>query len=347
MSPLNKQENISEQKQQAIDWLVLLRSDDMSDDQLCEFAEWLALDHANAEAFSSAETLFDQMTAVSFKSKAENRVKPESSPQLTNIQSKQDHSQAKASNRLFVLPFAIAATLLLAVVLFFPQKLHLLNGLLSDYHTQTGELKKIVLSDGSRLLLNTNSAVSVDYNESIRTVILHYGQVRFSVANEASHPFEVRVGNLNVRALGTVFQIHKPEKGDVKITVQEHAVTVSMETVVNHSEPVKAITVQVGEQLLYQLDNSLALALPKKIELQQETAWQRQRLIINDQPLSDLIIELERYRDGQIFVADKKLNDLRITGVFSLSNPQEILNKICKVLDLKQTHIGAWSMLYR
>jgi transmembrane sensor len=346
MPQLTKPENVSEQQQQAIDWLVRLRSDEMSDDELYEFAEWLALDHANSEAFSSAETLYDQMTLAAIQGNEKNQDMQESPSSLTlNMQLKQGQRPPKRYSRLLIPFFAIAAIWLISVALFPPQQLHLLDKLLSDYYTQTGELREIELSDGSRLLLNTNSAVSVDYNDTMRKIILHHGQVRFTVAKEVSRPFEVIVDNLNVRALGTIFQIYKPDGDDVKITVQEHAIAVSITAEKNNSRQHAGVTVQAGQQLHFQLDN--ALPDPQAIKLKKATAWQQQRLIINDQPLGDLIVELERYRNGRIFVADQMLKNLRITGVFSLENPEGVLNTICNVLNLKQTQLGVWSVLHR
>ena len=63
--PANNQ-TVTQQKQQAIDWLVRLRADDMNDEELCDFADWLAQDHANSEAFSEAEILFEQIFSLIF-----------------------------------------------------------------------------------------------------------------------------------------------------------------------------------------------------------------------------------------------------------------------------------------
>ena len=60
--PLSSNESqISELKQQAIDWLVRLRSDDLSDGEMYAFADWLSQDHIHSEAFATAEKLFNDM----------------------------------------------------------------------------------------------------------------------------------------------------------------------------------------------------------------------------------------------------------------------------------------------
>ncbi len=327
--PSNKQA-ISQQKQQAIDWLIRLRSDDMDEDELCAFADWLAQDHANSEAFAEAEILFEKMALA---------VAPEA--EINIVQPiKQNRNKSVLFNWLAPV-FTVAAIWLIAVNLFLPQQMYLLDGLTSDYYTQTGELRNVQLSDGSEVLLNTNSAISVDYNKSKRQIILHHGLARFSVAKDRRRPFEVIVDNLNVRALGTIFQVYRSAENNIKVTVQEHAVAVNL-----MSSQSDTVTVQTGQQLYIQQKNSLSV--PTAVELNQETAWQHRRLVVNDQPLSDLIKELERYRNGRIFLSDSQLKELRVTGVFSLNDPETVLTSICEALNLKETRVGPlWSILHR
>ncbi len=80
---------------------------------------------------------------------------------------------------------ATAALLLLAAGL---HALHVTDRWLSDHYTGTGEQRAIVLADGSRAFLNTDSALSLEYTESVRQVRLHCGQVLFTVAPRPSGP---------------------------------------------------------------------------------------------------------------------------------------------------------------
>jgi len=331
----NSQEQ-SDLKQQAIDWLVLLRSDDVSDDELYAFSDWLAQDHAHSVAFSEAEILFDEMAQA-----AQYRVDIDQ-PQLKIQQKKisEKHQEFRVS-RWFVPAFAIAASYLV-IALYLPQQMNLFDHFNSDYSTHTGELQEIQLSDGSRLLLNTYSAVSIDYDDQERRVRLHHGQVRFTVAKDTTRPFVVDINGLTVTALGTVFQISKHNDQKLTVTVQEHAVEVNKVKEKKHNK----VIVNTGQQLSYQ--DGQNISQPKTISLQQQTAWQQHRLIINDRPLGELIAELEKYRNGRIFLSDNQLKNLRVTGVFSLDNPDAILKSVCKILNLQETRVaGAWSIIHR
>jgi transmembrane sensor len=247
--------------------------------------------------------------------------------------------------RWMVSTVALAAAWLFAVIFVIPQQAQLLDNLLSDYHTETGELREIQLTDGSRLLLNTNSAVSIKFNESVREITLHHGQANFTVAKDAGRPFEVVADGLIVRALGTIFEVYKANPNEINVTVQEHAVEVRIRTEAQTpaERNLTSVNVHQGQQLRYHPGG--ALEQPESIELSQADAWQQHQLFINDQPLSELIAELDRYRMGRIFLSDEKLKNLRVTGVFSLENPDAVLNSVCKVLALKEVRLGPWWVL--
>ncbi len=121
------------------------------------------------------------------------------------------------------------------------------------------------------------------------------------------------------------------------MTVQQHAVAARFQTD-DHSVNVKA-----GQRLRYRPGG--ILPQPESIELKQATAWQQHRLFINDRPLAEFISELDRYRLGRIFLSDQALKNLHVTGVFSLDNPDDVLNSVRNVLNLKLTRLGPWWVL--
>ncbi len=346
MSQLSTKAKNSEQKKQAIEWLVLLRSDNVSENDLYAFAHWLAEEHAHSVNFAEAEKLYDAMSyaantpVISEYNNVCAEMEKNQLPLILsshliheNIPDKHNKRQ-----RWLISAIAIAAVWLFATCLYFPQQFLLLDKLNSDYYTQTGEIRDISLADGSHILLNTNSAVSLAYDDSIRKVILLHGQARFTVAKDPFRPFEVSIDDLTIKALGTVFQVNRVSN-DIKVTVQEHVVAVSRAT---SNDTVKITT---GQQL--NIIFQQALQQPREVKLNQVTAWQQRHLIINDQPLGELIKELQRYRHGRIFLADKQLQDLRITGVFSLEDPEAILNSVINVLHLKATWLGPWWVVLR
>lgn len=323
---------------QAIAWLVCLRDDSLSDAELEAFADWLNRDPLHAEAFTEAENLFRDMVVAGNLSREAEAQQP-ASRQIAPAPfraAKIKPAKPKPRRPWFAAGFAMAALCLLAIGLIVPHQARLLSDYLSDYRTQTGEIREIQLSDGSRLLMNTNSAVSVAFTAEARQIVLHHGQVRFTVAKDSRRPFEVVADDLTVRALGTVFEVYKTAVEHTEVTVQEHAVAVR--TADRESE----VTVAQGQGVSY--EPGQPLTHPRVVSVEQ-SAWQQHRLVINDRPLAELISELERYRFGRIFLADAALKNLRVTGVFSLDTPDEALSSVRKALALQETRIGPWWVL--
>lgn len=336
--------------EQAINWLVRLHADDLSDAEACAFADWLSQDVSHTAAFAEAEDLFkDMVTVGEYISARSTAVVDPGQTKASQTMGNGTRLKPPATSQNFgqsqpwlAWPMGLAAAWLFAVLLVMPKQAHVLDAFLSDYHTTTGEQREIQLADGSRLLLNTNSAVSVDYQHKIRLIKLLHGQVRFTVAKDSQRPFEVHSEGLSVRALGTVFEVYNPATGDIRVAVQEHAVSASLLAEDNPglTEDSPAAIINEGQHLHYR--GGSTLPAPQNSDNSQLTAWQQQRLFINNRPLSELIAELNRYRTGRIFLSDANLGNLRVTGVFSLANPEDTLHKISAGLALQETSLGAW-----
>jgi len=117
----------------------------------------------------------------------------------------------RRGNQLFPLVAGLA-TLLLAVVVGFQ--------VVKDpvYETAVGEQRAILLSDGSRLTLNTNTRLAVDYGEKLRRIRLVHGEAMFEVAKNPHRPFIVQTETEQVRALGTTFIVRNDaERVDVTL----------------------------------------------------------------------------------------------------------------------------------
>ncbi|MDJ0930597.1 FecR domain-containing protein [Breoghania sp.] len=64
------------------------------------------------------------------------------------------------------------------------------------------------------------------------------------------------------------------------------------------------------------------------------TSWRNGLLIFDDQPLGEVVADLNRHRRGKVIVAGNGLRALRVSGVFHLNRPQEILTHLEKTLGL-------------
>jgi transmembrane sensor len=333
MNPADRRKRLSDE---AIDWLVLLRSGAAGDDDRQRFAEWLAQGPEHASAFRDAERLWASV-ADALSDEAGDRAEP---PATTGLPEKRPSpSSPLHRRRLRPARWAVAAVLLLGLGL---QGLHVSDFWLSDYATDTGEQKQVSLDDGSTVLLDTDTAIALDWTPSRRLIRLRHGRAVFTVAPDAARPFEVKTGPAVVRALGTVFEVSESAAGAIAVTVQEHAVSVRLADGPTDSAQA-AVHVVSGQRVTY--SPTQGLSPPEKADMSQATAWQRHKLLFKDQPLVKAVAELERYRRGKILIADSRLNDLRISGVFSLDDSDAILTAVEHALGIRSTRLGPWLIL--
>lgn len=332
MNPSDRRKLLSDQ---AIDWLVLLRSGAAGDGDRQRFAEWLAEGPEYADAFQEAERLWASVADVLSNEAGDLRA---AQPAAVGLPEKRPSPLSPARRRRPA-RWAAAAALLLAFGLQGP---YLGDFWLSDYATGTGEQKLVRLDDGSAVLLDTDTAIALDWSPSRRRIHLRHGQAVFTVAPDAARPFEVETGPAVIRALGTVFEVSESTTGDLAVTVQEHAVSVRLADGRADSAQA-AVRVASGQRVTYSPTHGLSP--PEKADMSQATAWQRHKLIFKDQPLVKVVDELDRYRTGKILIADHRLDDLRVTGVFSLDDSDAILAAVEKALAIRSTRLGPWLVL--
>jgi len=345
--------NLSEIKQQAIEWLVRLRDEGISDEEMKRFADWMAGDYRHCEAFARAEELFDDMViAAQISSDSDqtlmNQLDTTSSVvSLNRVCNSRGDGRYKefvvSTKRWIPALLAIAAVWLFAVNLVLPENLYPLDRFLTDYGTVTGELRQIQLSDGSHILLNTDSAVSVNYDDVKRQIILHHGQALFTVAKDMRRPFEVELDDIRVQALGTVFEVDRHDERETRVSVLEHAVKVNLLN--NQASENNFTGVEIGEKQRLRYRHDGVFSDTESFEPEQASSWQHRRLFMNDRPLEELVNELNRYRMGRVFVSDKEVGNLRISGVFSLDNTDDTIRSVCDVLGLRETRLSSWWVL--
>ena len=199
-------------------------------------------------------------------------------------------------------PWASAAVLVLAVGLLLVRQ----NAWDADYHTAQGEQRRIELADGSRILLDSGSALDVQLTPNGRRIELRKGEALFEVAYDPQRPFTVQSGDLSATALGTVYSVRRESHGS-EVIVARGRVAVrdsSGDAVLEAGEGVSQEEGVISAK--YPLNTDKALA------------WQHGRLVFELTPLAEVLAQLERYRPGLILIRDKRLRELKVSGTFQL-----------------------------
>ncbi|MBM7060033.1 FecR domain-containing protein [Pseudomonas sp. UL073] len=195
---------------------------------------------------------------------------------------------------------------------------------LADYRTATGEQRRITLSDGTRLTLNTASAVDVRFDAGQRRLELQAGEILVETAKDSARPFIVHTRHGRIRALGTRFTVRQHAERS-EVAVLQHAVAVSP------AHGAQAETrVDAGQRLSF--DAQRVASLHSADPLQAE--WANGRLVVNDWRLVDLLAELDRYRPG-LLGCDPKVAELRLSGAYPLDDTDRALAAIARAVPVQ------------
>jgi transmembrane sensor len=172
-----------------------------------------------------------------------------------------------------------------------------------------------VLEDGSVVELNADSEIEVRYTAAERQVRLVRGEAKFSVTRSPTRPFIVTVGNITVRAIGTVF-VMALDSMTVEIVVTEGRVAVESTAVVRPSAEVLHLT--AGERAIVPRApaTSAQVSTLTPTHLAARLAAFDSRLAFQDTPLADVVSVLNRHNEVKLVIGEPTLASLRISGSF-------------------------------
>jgi transmembrane sensor len=196
----------------------------------------------------------------------------------------------------------------------------------ADHRSVTGERRSIALPDGTQLLLNTGSAVDIDYGPAQRRIVLRAGEIFIATARDPAaspRPFSVHTRHGTALALGTRYAVRLDES-ETRVAVFEGSVRVAPQGAL-----AQARTLAAGERARF---SSIGVSMPESAG-RADDAWTRGQLMVERIRLADLLTELRRYRRG-LLTWDGALADLRITGVFSVDDTELALASLAQSLPL-------------
>lgn len=199
------------------------------------------------------------------------------------------------------------------------------EGLRADYRTAKGEVVRQRLEDGSRLILNTQSAADVRFDALQRTVRLWYGEIAITTAKDPQkRPFRVLTEQGQLTALGTEFTVRQ-QNGLTRLAVQADAV----EACLAHCPQEKRLV--TARQRLQFSARTFSAITPEDDE---SASWTQGVLSFSDKPLGEVIATLGRYRSG-VLHCDPAVANLRLSGTFPLNDTDAILVAIAQTLPVK------------
>ncbi|USX18613.1 sigma-70 family RNA polymerase sigma factor [Oxalobacteraceae bacterium OTU3REALA1] len=199
--------------------------------------------------------------------------------------------------------------------------------LAADMHTGVGERRAWTLSDGTRLMLNTASAVNVEFDERRRLLKLVAGEIMIVTGHAEAgveRPFLVQTADGRVQALGTAFTVRR-HAGQTEVSVQKGAVQATPA-----DAPGAARMLRAGEQTTF---SSTQIEAPTPASTG-SAAWTMGAIVADNMRLADFLAELGRHRHG-VLRCDPAVADLRFSGVFPLKDTDAILSMLPNSLPVR------------
>jgi transmembrane sensor len=203
-----------------------------------------------------------------------------------------------------------------------------LEGWTADYQTALGETKTIILADGSKVILDTHSYLNVTFTANLRQLQLISGEIYIETApdNTGLHrPFVVDSQEGRVRALGTRFSVSQ-QQGSSQVSVFADAVEITPV-----KQETKKLILRAGQSTYFTQEQIGGIRSMRNIE---HPAWTQGILLADNLPLSEFLLQLNRYRYGYI-TCDPKIAGLRIVGAFPLNDTDRILASLEETFPVK------------
>lgn len=207
---------------------------------------------------------------------------------------------------------------------------------MAEYATAVGEQQTITLADGSSIILNTNSDISVDLSENKRQITLAKGEAHFDVAHDPDRPFVVYARDGIVKAVGTAFTVQLHAEA-VEVTVSEGVVAILtppeevtlddvIDVAVEDLTPIAALT--VGESAVIDEEMVESVVRMSEDDLDRKLLWRGGFLAFTGEPLSTVVADVSRYTDILIEIDDPELESLPIGGYFKVGEVEDMFDSL-------------------
>ncbi|SEO83538.1 FecR domain-containing protein [Aquisalimonas asiatica] len=299
--------------EQAAEWFATLRAEDATESDRARWREWLQTSSEHQRAWARVEAMEQQFR----------RLQGEPVEATLN---------AAGATRRQVLKglaaMALGGPLLWATVRHAP-----LAEWTADHRTAVGEVREVQLADGTRLWLNTDTAVNIRFDHQQRTVELVSGEILVETSPDLRtppRPLQVSTSQGTLRPAGTRFSAH--DQGDaIAVRVEAGAVHLAPTR-----EPGTSKRLEAGKQ---------ARLTDRRVESPEPLAanlgWHNGVLRANGMPLGDFLDQLGRYRPGYLGYSHE-VADLTLMGVYPLDDTDRVLTALENALPITVRRTTPW-----
>lgn len=276
----------------AATWLQRLHGTEQDEGLLDEWLDWCQRDPANQQAFDELAAIWEACAGLGPELRA-------SAP-----------APAQMTRRHFAMAASAAGLGLAAVAggTWWMSPAPVEQRQVSEHSSPLGHNSSATLPDGSVLELGGGTRVTVSIGPHARRVELHEGEVFVAVHKDAARPFSVEAGRLKVIATGTEFNVLRTAERTT-VTVAEGSVDALYD---GQSEETPNVSLQTSQQLVY--SHASRRVVVRQTDPRQAIAWRSGVLHFENDPLSEVIVKINRYSETQILIEDPRVGAMSVNG---------------------------------
>lgn len=292
--------------QQAAEWFALLRSDGVQEHDRIAWQRWLEAQPQHSQAWQRVEAISGQFERM---------------PQCKAARSALQARGVGRRQAVKMLSLLCGGGALLLAGRSAPWQQWQ-----ASQRTTVGQVQDSLLSDGSHLWLNTDTALDINFAGTQRRLSLYRGELFIEAAVDA-RPLLVETAHGSLRMQGTRFSVREYD-GATQVVAYEGVADILS---------VPGLHVQSGQQLTFSRDLP-GQPSPLRAGMQ---AWTRGVLQADDMRLGDFIAELSRYQRGHL-ACDPQVADLRLVGAFPLADPARVFTALEASLPVRVVRTLPW-----
>lgn len=289
----------------AADWAAKRDLGPLSPAEQAEFEAWLNADLRHLGAYGRAEAVLARLE------------------RLNGVDMEMAEDSGVTRRRVLVAGGAAAGLAAAIGIAFVPR-----GGVAQTFSTQIGQVREVVLADGSVVSLNTNSEIAVRFSDAARDISLVKGEALFNVAKNPNRPFVVAAGETRVRAVGTSFTVSRLPQKPVQVLVREGIVEVQRD---DDEPPVRATA---NIRAIASVDAPIVTVAMPEEKLVRNLEWQYGRIALDNETLANAASEFARYSEVRIIV-DPAISGRTVTGLFASNDPVGFAKAAAAVLKLR------------
>jgi ferric-dicitrate binding protein FerR (iron transport regulator) len=196
-----------------------------------------------------------------------------------------------------------------------------------EYLSPRGMRSRIILPDSTVVWLNADSRLTVakGFGEQQRNVTL-VGEAHFDVTKNKQRPFIVGASELDVKVLGTTFNLTAYPNEKLKVVLAEGSIEATIKNEENRA--LQKVVLQ-PDQLLEVQNQAQSINIESNVDTELYTSWIDGKLVFHKTPMEEVVKTMERWYNVTINLTDEVLKTYHFTGTLDNRSLEQVMRFIC------------------